>query len=86
MKYEQYSYIIRSKYRSRIVAALDTEKTPSILAKRTKIHLPHVSRALKELTQYGIVQCLTKGVRKGKIYGLTKIGKILRNKLLENSS
>ena len=50
-------------------------KTPASIAKSSKEHLSHVSRALKELADKGLVECLTPKMRKNRIYRITEKGK-----------
>jgi DNA-binding MarR family transcriptional regulator len=69
------SYILRSKNRKLVLSALARPKTPSQIAKETGILLPHVSRALRELEQKGLVKCLTPNEKLGRIYALTDLGK-----------
>jgi DNA-binding PadR family transcriptional regulator len=54
-------------------------KTPGSIAKMSKEHLPHVSRALRELSEKGLVECLTPNRPKNRIYKITDEG----NEVLE---
>jgi DNA-binding PadR family transcriptional regulator len=56
-------------------------KTPASIARLSKEHLPHVSRALRELTEKGLVECLTPNMPKNRIYGITGKGKEVLEKL-----
>ena len=58
-------------------------KTPAAIAKLSKEDLPHVSRALRELTEKGLVECLTPNAAKNRIYGITPKGKEIVKKLKE---
>jgi len=58
-------------------------KTPTSIAKASKEDLPHISRALRELTRKGLVECLTPNVTKNRIYGITDKGKEVLKKLEE---
>lgn len=76
--WEEIGYIMASKYRKNVVEKLSKKNyMPSILAKEINIQLSHISRALKELKDKNIVECLNKESRKGKIYSLTELGKKL---------
>lgn len=48
--------------------------TPTDLESFTRIKISHVSRALKELSDIGLVKCLTPGLKKNKIYAITEKG------------
>jgi DNA-binding PadR family transcriptional regulator len=58
-------------------------KTPTSIAKSSKEHLPHISRALKELAEKGLVECLTPDLPKNRIYRITDRGKEVLEKLRE---
>ena len=75
--------IIRgSSYRKKIFLSLSTgEKTPTQLVKDVNIKMSHISRALKELQEEKLIACLTPKLRKHKIYGLTDLGKAIREKV-----
>lgn len=76
INWELKGYINSSKYRLRIIQALVKEpKTPKQLEDELNIKISHISRALKELSDKGIVECLTPALHKHKYYGLTLIGK-----------
>lgn len=68
-------YILASRYRVAIMRALSKEpKTPKQLEKELNIKFSHISRALKELSDKGVVECLTPALHKQKYYGLTSLG------------
>jgi DNA-binding transcriptional regulator GbsR (MarR family) len=56
-------------------------RTPSQLAIATGIHRNHVSQSLKELEEVKVVYCLTPELRKGRLFGLTELGKEIANRL-----
>ncbi|MHA2299170.1 MAG: winged helix-turn-helix domain-containing protein [Candidatus Hodarchaeales archaeon] len=75
------SYIKISKVRSKILVSLASEpKFPSQIVKKQKIDFSTVSKTLKTLVDKNIVVCYTPERKKGKLYGLTKIGKINENR------
>lgn len=49
-------------------------KMPESIAKSSGEHLSHISRALRELTDKELVECLTPKANKNRIYRLTKKG------------
>jgi DNA-binding MarR family transcriptional regulator len=68
-------FVCASKYRIEILRVLLKHNgTPRKIAEDTKIRMPHVSRALRQLEQKEIVKCLTPDRFKGKIFGLTDKG------------
>ena len=69
------SYIIASTYRTGVVSVLSCGiNTPTNIAKGCNIRVNHISRVLSELTNIGVVECLTPNSRKGRLYGLTNKG------------
>jgi len=56
-------------------------KTPNIIASSACMNLSHVSRALKELSEKGLVECLTPKLTKNKIYQITPTGLEILNKI-----
>lgn len=82
MDWKKYGYVLSSTYRQRTVLSLkDGPKTPKQISLQSKLHLSHVSSTLKDLVSNGIVKCLTPDLRKGKIYGLTKDGNEIAEKI-----
>jgi predicted transcriptional regulator len=84
VNWKKYGYVIASNYRKKIVLLLvGGPKTPKQIAKKLKLHLSHVGNVLKNLSENGIAICLTPDLRKGRIYGLTREGEEIANKLKE---
>jgi len=50
-------------------------RTPSSIAHSTGEYLTHVSRALKELTNHGLAECMTPEKTKNIIYQITDNGR-----------
>lgn len=75
------SKIDSSDYRKKVIIQLSKGvKTPTILEKETNIKISHISRTLKELSNLGLVKCLTPDVKRSKMYTITNLGKnILKN-------
>jgi len=74
-KWELVSFVLSSTYRKRVLSALSTPKTPSSVSKEININKTHVSRALSELEDKGLIKCLTPNSKKGKIYTIEETGK-----------
>ncbi|MBQ6100258.1 MAG: winged helix DNA-binding protein [Methanobrevibacter sp.] len=71
-------YVKTSKIRNKIMKTLKREvKIPSKISDDTKIGRNHVSKALGELKDHGLVECINPEMRKGKLYRLTEKGKIV---------
>lgn len=71
-------YIASSRYRASVCEFLDREgpELPSRIAERLDLAQPHVSRALSELRERGVVELLVpESQQKGRLYGLTREGK-----------
>ena len=81
-KWEDVSFVISSSYRIRILKSLSTPKTPSKLSSELDINKTHISRALSELEERNMIECLTPSSRKGKIYKISILGK----EILSNAS
>ncbi len=72
---EKLSFVLSSSQREKVLSAvLPGSRTPAQVAKQTGLHLPHVSRALAQLTREGLVTSLSNGSR-GKLYAPTPLGK-----------
>ncbi len=50
-------------------------RTPSSIAASSGEYLSHVSRALKELTEHGLAECMTPSQSKNRIYRITSEGR-----------
>ena len=61
-------------------------KTPGAIAKSSGEHLSHISRALRELVEKSLVECLTPSLPKNRIYRITDKGKEVVEKLKEMGS
>jgi predicted transcriptional regulator len=82
MSWEDYSFVIASTYRRRILLALESDpKTPTQIALETKIHKGNVSKILGELRKKELVECITPDVRKARLYRLTTKGKEVVRKI-----
>lgn len=71
--WDQVSFVIRSQYRVTVLEHLsDGPATPSNIATYSDFSLSHISRALKELRDQGLVQLLVSEQQKvGRLYGVT---------------
>jgi len=74
-KWDLVSFVLASSYRKNVLSALTTPKTPSSISKEININKTHVSRALAELEDKGLIKCLTPEAKKGKIYTIQELGK-----------
>lgn len=74
-RWDDAGFVCASKYRTKILRVLLKHiGTPRKIAEDTKIKMPHVSRALRQLEQRKIVKCLTPDRFRGRIFGLTDKG------------
>ncbi|GLI11552.1 hypothetical protein MARBORIA2_06420 [Methanobrevibacter arboriphilus] len=70
------AYIGISKIRSNILKFIgDDLRYPSQIAKELDIRIQHVSTALKELKEKGLVECINEDVKVGRLYRTTPKGK-----------
>jgi predicted transcriptional regulator len=75
MDWNIYGYVMASEYRKSIVLSLNEKpKTPKEIANESDYHLSHVSNTLSDLSEEGIVECLTEERTKGRIYDVTTLG------------
>ena len=72
--WEDVSFIISSSYRMKILRSLGMPRTPSKLSRELGINKTHISRALSELEEKKMIECLTPKAKKGKIYQSTEYG------------
>jgi len=74
MDWLKYSFVIRGKNRKAVLLSLSNPKTPTQIAEKLKLNLSKVSRALKELENEGLIECLTPDEKVGRIYRRTPAG------------
>ncbi len=76
------SYVNISKYRTKVMKSLDGEVLiPSQIAKDSEIRTNHISKVLSELKAHELVECINPEVRKGRLYRLTDLGKLIVKKI-----
>ena len=76
------SYVNISKYRTKVMKSLDGEVLiPSQIAKDLGIRTNHISKVLSELKAHELVECINPEVRKGRLYRLTDLGKVIVKKI-----
>lgn len=75
VRWELVSFVSRSEHRKKILSILQKPITPSDIANKTGFYLTHVSRALRELQEKKLVECLTPKERVGKYYKITRLGR-----------
>ena len=83
---EDYSWIVRGKQRKAVIKAITYRKpqTPTELAHKSKLSLNHTSRVLSELKKKELAKCLNPKNKTGRLYILTKKGKVVKDKLIED--
>ncbi len=75
MDWEDIGFIKASYIREGILKQLRKKtSTPKDLTEALDIHFPQISNNLKEMSERGLVQCLTENRKKGKIYSITDKG------------
>ena len=81
-KWELIGKIKSSEWRLRVLKILTQgTKMPSELAKEAKISSSHISEVLSFLEEIKLIECKNPGLRKGKIYSITKLGKEILEEL-----
>lgn len=72
----------KSKVRKACLEALlSGPKMPGAISETTGVHLSHISRSLRELSDKALVECVTPKVTKNRIYRITDTGKKVLSKL-----
>ena len=81
------SFVIRSRYRVNTLDRLsDDPATPSRIASDQGVLITHVSRALNELGDRGLIELLVSGDRrKGRVYGITECGEKVWDRMNEEN-
>jgi len=84
-QYDAVGEVVASTYRQTALEELaDAPATPSTLETRTGHGIAHISRALQQLRDLGLVELLvSEDRRKGRIYGLTDAGEATLNAMAE---
>ena len=72
--WDDISFVISSNYRRKILEELKNPKTPSQLSNTLSINKTHISRALAELIDKKLINCLTPNHRKGRLYVISDYG------------
>lgn len=74
--WDEISYVISSEYRIEVLEQLaEGPSTPSKISSETDNSIAHVSRALGDLREHGMVELLVSEERtKGRVYGTTEAG------------
>ncbi len=75
MDWNRYGFVVGSGFRIKVLTELEYAKTPTQLSKKLNSSTSHVSRALKELSDHFIVECITPANKVGRLYQLTENGK-----------
>lgn len=84
--WNEIGFIASSKYREKIFLELNlNESSPKDLSDLTDIALPNITRALKELEERGLVECLNPDFKKGRLYASTEMGKQIFKAIEEGS-
>jgi DNA-binding transcriptional ArsR family regulator len=85
--WDKVSYVISSQYRVEILERLsEGPATPSLISDDVGSSITHVSRALQELRELGLVDLLVSEDRKkGRVYGTTEEGLTIWSKIKEEN-
>lgn len=78
------AYVSGSRYRKAVVNSLQNEpEQPSVIAGEADVARSHISRALSELSEKGIVQSHGEDSR-AKLYSLTELGEAVADHVSED--
>lgn len=75
MGWDLTAFVVRSSYRKKVFLEFSKPQRPSQIAKKLNLRLTHVTRALRELKQKGLIKCLNPKETIGRFYELTNKGK-----------
>ena len=76
-----YSWVVRGKQRREIIKFIDNILTPTQIAEKSGYSLNHTSRVLSEFRKKGIAKCINPKQKTGRLYKLTKKGKLIKEKV-----
>jgi ArsR family transcriptional regulator, cadmium/lead-responsive transcriptional repressor len=75
-------FILSSRRRYTVLKELHNKiSTPTLLATKLDFSVNHISNILRELLEKNLVFCETPLLRKGRIYNITKNGKLILKKI-----
>lgn len=77
-----YSFVVRGRQRKQIISLMTRPKTPTELAKESKLNLTNASRVLVQFEKRGLARCLTPKEAIGRVYVLTARGKQVLKKMI----
>jgi predicted transcriptional regulator len=83
MKWDNISFILKSKHRQNLLQLHNKPKTPTQLAKIMKTSLANISLKLADLTDKGLIECINPNDLKGRIYRITQKGINVLKKISE---
>ncbi len=77
--WSDFSFVASSGYREKVLRSLAGQpKLPKQISLDTSVRIVHVSRALRELRERGLTECLTPQTKaRGRVYGITVNGSAL---------
>ena len=78
---EAYAWLLQGLRRQDVLASLHQPLTPTQLSERLGFSLDTLTQVLRELTIYQLVSCLNPASRKSRVYGVTPLGVICRDRL-----
>lgn len=78
---EAYAWLLQGLRRQDVLASLRQPLTPTQLSERLGFSLDTLTQVLRELTIYQLVSCLNPAARKSRVYGLSSLGVICRDRL-----
>ena len=73
--WEDIGFISSSGYRKKVLTELNSPKIPSDISKTLDINKAHISKALKELVERKMAECLNPNSSKGKFFKSSDYGK-----------
>ena len=74
LMFDLVSFVGRGRTRRQVLKTLNKPNSPTDLAKQADLQLM-ISRVMLELTEKGLVECLTPNERMGRYYRITETGK-----------
>ncbi|MCH7850108.1 MAG: ArsR family transcriptional regulator [Nanoarchaeota archaeon] len=79
--WRDYSLVMRSKQRKIVIRVMNTPRTVTEIKKRINLGLSETSRVLRTFKDQGLAECLNPKDTLGRVYQLTKRGKLVKEKI-----
>lgn len=80
-KWDDISFVVRSKNRKKVLEALNQPKTPTQLARELNLNVGFVSNIIIELLSRKLVECLSPNEKRWRFYTRSKKGEMIKKEI-----